>query len=362
MSRYSDHTGKPAGSSPGTVMYIGEERLEPVTISFIRYSASGAETRRAVPVNEVVPPGKSNQERETQVDGISWYTIDGVHDEQILNSIGEKFGLHGLVLEDIANTKQRPKIEEFDEYIFVAMKMITFDEQAKELVAEHVSLIIGDGYVLSFLENEGDVFEPVRQRIASSKGRIRKMKSDYLAYALMDAIVDNYFAVLEDLGDQIDEVEDEVVEAPTVSTLRTVHHLKRELIFLRRSVWPMREVVNTMLRDESDLVREETRIYLRDLYDHTIHVIDTVETLRDIVAGMLEVYLSSVSNKLNQVMKVLTVMSSIFIPLTFVAGVYGMNFKYMPELEWYYGYPAIMLGMLVVAVALLAMFRRKEWL
>jgi magnesium transporter len=188
------------------------------------------------------------------------------------------------------------------------------------------------------------------------------MTSDYLAYALMDAIVDNYFTALEDIGDQIDEVEEEVVEAPTVNTLRTVHMLKRELIYLRRSVWPMREVVNTLLRDESELVRDETRIYLRDLYDHTIHVIDTVETMRDIVAGMLEVYLSSVSNKLNQVMKVLTVMSSIFIPLTFVAGVYGMNFKYMPELEWSYGYPAIMLGMLAVAVALLAVFRRKEWL
>jgi magnesium transporter len=354
MSRFSDHTSKPAGSSPGTVVYVGEARAEPVTISYIRYDSNGSDARRVVTALDVAPPTNGN--------GIAWYTIDGVHDAEILRTIGERFGLHGLVLEDIANTTQRPKIEEFDQHIFVAMKMITFDESAKELVSEHVSLIFGDGYVLSFLENEGDVFEPVRQRITSAKGRIRKMKSDYLAYALMDAIVDNYFTVLEDLGDQIDEVEDEVVEAPSIQTLRTVHRLKRELIFLRRSVWPMREVVNSLLRDESDLVRDETRIYLRDLYDHTIHVIDTVETLRDIVAGMLDVYLSSVSNKLNQVMKVLTVMSSIFIPLTFVAGVYGMNFKYMPELEWSYGYPAIMLSMFLVAVALLVMFRRKEWL
>jgi magnesium transporter len=354
MSRFSDHTNKPAGSSPGTVVYIGEARAEPVSISHIHYDSNSSDARRVVTALDVTPP--------SNVNGIAWYTIDGVHNPEILSTIGDRFGLHGLVLEDIANTTQRPKIEEFDQYIFIAMKMITFDEAAKELASEHVSLIIGDGYVLSFLENDGDVFEPVRQRIASAKGRIRKMKSDYLAYALMDAIVDNYFKVLEDLGDQIDEVEDEVVEAPSINTLRTVHRLKRELIFLRRSVWPMREVVNTLLRDESDLVRDETRIYLRDLYDHTIHVIDTVETLRDIVAGMLDVYLSSVSNKLNQVMKVLTVMSSIFIPLTFVAGVYGMNFKYMPELEWYYGYPAIMLGMLFVALALLVMFRRKEWL
>jgi magnesium transporter len=354
MSKYSDRTGKPAGSSPGTVVYIGDERTDPVTISCIRFNPHSADAPKQVAASEVVPPLNG--------EGIVWYTIDGVHDAALLGVIGERFGIHSLVLEDIANTKQRPKIEDFDEYIFVAMKMITFDEEAKELIAEHVSFILGDGYVLSFLENEGDVFDAVRQRIASSKGRIRKMKSDYLVYALMDSVVDNYFTVLEDLGDRIDEVEDEVVESPTVHTLRTVHRLKRELIYLRRSVWPMREVVNTLLRDESELVREETRVYLRDLYDHTIHVIDTVETMRDIVAGMLEVYLSSVSNKLNQVMKVLTVMSSIFIPLTFVAGVYGMNFKYMPELEWSYGYPAIMCGMLFVAVALLVMFRRKEWL
>jgi magnesium transporter len=354
MSFCDTHAGKPAGTSPGTVVYIGEARDTPVTVSFIGYDPQGARPAQVVSADNVTPSSEGQ--------GISWYTIDGVHDPKILNAIGERFGLHGLVLEDIANTKQRPKIEEFDEYIFIAMKMITFDEKERELAAEHVSLVIGQRYVLAFLENKGDVFEPVRQRIASGKGRIRKMTSDYLAYALMDAIVDNYFTALEDIGDQIDEVEEEVVEAPTVNTLRTVHMLKRELIYLRRSVWPMREVVNTLLRDESELVRDETRIYLRDLYDHTIHVIDTVETMRDIVAGMLEVYLSSVSNKLNQVMKVLTVMSSIFIPLTFVAGVYGMNFKYMPELEWSYGYPAIMLGMLAVAVALLAVFRRKEWL
>lgn len=355
MSRYDSHVGKPAGTSPGTVIYIGEDRVEPVNISFISYDQHSAAGPEVVQSNDVAPPVEGQN-------GIIWYTIDGVHDPEVLHLVGERFGLHSLVLEDIANTKQRPKIEEFDDYIFVAMKMITFDEKEKLLASEHVSLIIGKGYVLSFLENEGDVFEPIRQRIASGKGRIRKMSSDYLAYALMDAIVDNYFTVLEDIGDQIDEVEEEVVDAPTVNTLRTVHMLKRELIFLRRSVWPMREVVNTLLRDETELIRDETLIYLRDLYDHTIHVIDTVETLRDIVAGMLEVYLSSVSNKLNQVMKVLTVMSSIFIPLTFVAGVYGMNFKYMPELEWHYGYPAIMLGMLLVAVTLLALFRRKEWL
>ena len=354
MLRYDSHGDKPVGSAPGTVMYIGEERTEPVVISCIRYDADSAVESVVVSAAECKKP--------TAEGGVSWYTIDGVHDPEILRIIGENFNLHPLVLEDIANTKQRPKLEDFDDYIFIAMKMITFDEQAKELCAEHVSFIIGKGYVLAFLENEGDVFTPVRSRIRANKGKIRKMGCDYLTYSLMDAIVDNYFAVLEDIGEQIDEVEEEVVESPNTRTLKTVHLLKRELIFLRRSVWPMREVVNTMLRDDHDLVGEEVKIFLRDLYDHTIHVIDTVETLRDIVAGMLEVYLSSVSNKLNQVMKVLTVMSSIFIPLTFVAGVYGMNFQNMPELQWQYGYPLVMVGMLVVAVGLLGLFYKKEWL
>jgi magnesium transporter len=354
MSRYDGHGLKPVGASPGTVMYIGEERTEQVVITKIDYNANGAAEPCIVRASECSPA--------TQPGGVSWYTVDGVHDADILRTIGSQYNLHPLVLEDIANTRQRPKIEDFDDYIFIAMKMVTYNQETKELDAEHVSLIIGSGYVLAFLENEGDVFEPVRQRIQSGKGRIRKLQTDYLAYALMDAIVDNYFSVLEQLSEQIDHVEEEVVEAPTMQTLKTVHMLKQELIFLRRCVWPMREVVNTLLRDESDLVRDDTKLFLRDLYDHAIHVIDTVETLRDIVAGMLEVYLSSVSNKLNQVMKVLTVMSSIFIPLTFVAGVYGMNFQYMPELQWKYGYPAAMLGMLTVALGLLGLFRKKEWL
>jgi magnesium transporter len=334
-------------------MYIGEERTSPVVITLTSYDSSGASQPKKVPAADVrIPePGK-----------VSWYTIDGVHDVEVLRTIGATFNLHPLVLEDIANTRQRPKIEGFDDYIFIAMKMVTFDAAAIELRAEHVSIVIGKGYVLSFLEDEGDVFDPVRQRIHSGKGRIRRLGSDYLGYALMDSIVDNYFTVLEDVGDEIEDLEEEVVSSPTSETLKGIHRLKRELIFLRRAVWPVRETVNAMLRDESELVSVETRVFLRDLYDHTIHVIDTVETLRDIVAGMLEVYLSSVSNKLNQVMKVLTVMSSIFIPLTFVVGVYGMNFQYMPELQWHYGYPAVMLGMLALSVILLWAFRRKGWM
>jgi magnesium transporter len=253
-------------------------------------------------------------------------------------------------------------LEEFDDCIFVALKMIGYELSHDKLRTEHVSIIFGKGYVLAFLEDPGDVFEPVRQRVRTGKGRIRKLGADYLAYALVDAIVDNYFEVLEKLSEGIEEIEEEVVDAPTSSTLRTIHVTKRQLILLRRAVWPLREAVNALVRDELELVTGDTRIFLRDLYDHTIHVIDTVETLREMVAGMMEVYLSSVSNKLNQVMKVLTVISSIFIPLTFIVGVYGMNFDYMPELRLRWGYWAVWGVMLAVAGGLLALFRRKEWI
>ena len=253
-------------------------------------------------------------------------------------------------------------MEDFGNYIFLTLKMIVYDRQRREIDAEHVSLILGRGFVLSFLEDSGDVFEPVRVRMRAGRGRLRKEGADYLAYALVDAIVDHYFEVLEALGDDIEAVEDEVVEVPTHETLRTIHVLKRELIYLRRAVWPLREAVNSLLKDESELVADSTRVFLRDLYDHAVHVLDSVETLRDIVSGMLDVYLSSASNRMNQVMKVLTVMSSIFIPLTFIVGVYGMNFEYMPELKTPWGYPAVLLLMATVAGGLLLMFRRKGWI
>jgi len=240
--------------------------------------------------------------------------------------------------------------------------MITYDRATRTVSSEHVSLILGGDYVLSFQEDPGDVFEPVRNRIRSGKERMRRSGADYLFYALVDAIVDYYFEVLEQLSDDIEELEQEVVERATASTLRSVHNLKREMILLCRSVWPIREAVNALVRDESKLVTDSTRIFLRDLYDHTIQVIDTVETLRDILSGLLDVYLSSLSNRMNEVMKVLTIMSSIFIPLTFIVGVYGMNFKYMPELESSWGYPGVWVIMILTAIGLLALFRRRGWM
>ena len=270
--------------------------------------------------------------------------------------------MHPLVVEDIGNTTQRPKLEGFDGYYFLAAKMVTYDARFSKLRSEHVSIVFGRGFVVLFLQDPGDLFAPIRQRLEAGKGRIRASGSDYLVYALVDAIVDYYFNVLEELGERVEKLEDDVVVNPTVTTLRAIHHVKRELIALRRSIWPMREVVNALIRDESPLVSPDVKIYLRDLYDHTVHVIDSVETMRDIITGTLDVYLSSVSNRLNQVMKVLTVMSSIFIPLTFIVGVYGMNFRYMPELELWWGYPAVWLFMLALTFVLLALFKRKKWM
>jgi len=232
------------------------------------------------------------------------------------------------------------------------------------MLAEQVSLILGPNFVISFQEEgkEGDLFEVVRERLRSSKGKLRKMGADYLLYALLDAIVDGYFVILERLGERIEVLEEELLANPSQLTLQNIHTMKREMIFLRKSVWPLREVISGLQRGESPLITETTGPYLRDVYDHTIQVIDAVESFRDMLAGMLDIYLSSISNRLNEVMKLLTIIATIFIPLTFIVGVYGMNFKLMPELEWRWGYPAVWLVMVVVAGLMLAFFRRKRWL
>ena len=294
---------------------------------------------------------------------VTWINIDGIHRVDIIESIGKHFGVHSLVLEDILNTGQRPKMDNYGDYLFIVLKMIYCNGKESEIVAEQISLILGSNFVISFQEEtEKDVFNPVRERIRSGCGRIRKMGPDYLAYALMDAIVDNYFAVLESLGEQIELLQEELIADPRPETLQAINHLKREMIFLRKSVWPLREVVSGLERGESPLIKSETGIFLRDLYDHTIQTMDTLETCRDMLSGMLDIYLSSISNRMNAVMKVLTIIATIFIPLTFIVGIYGMNFKYMPELEWRWSYPLVLLVMAAIAVSMLIYFRRKKWL
>ncbi len=260
------------------------------------------------------------------------------------------------------HTGQRPKMEDFENFLFIVLKMFQYDENETQTKTEQISLIIGSNYLISFQEDEGDVFDLIRERIRTDRGRIRKMGSDYLAYSLIDAIVDNYFTVLEKIGESIEDIEDELIKNPTPEILQKIHTLKRELIFLRKSVWPLRELISRLERWESQLIDKSIDIYLRDVYDHTIQVIDALETFRDMLSGMLDIYLTSASNRMNEVMKVLTIIATIFIPLTLVAGIYGMNFKYMPELDSPWGYPMVYVVMLIISLVMLIYFRRKKWL
>ena len=360
MPRFIKKRSHTAGLPPGALIHIGEKKTAKVKITVIDYDEKQFQEKELKKAEECFP----FKDKPTA----TWINIDGVHQIDIIEKIGRQFGLHPLVLEDIVNTGQRPKMEDFEDYIFVVLKMLYYSEKDDEIKAEQVSLILGTNFVLSFQESEGDVFNPVRERIRNSKGRIRRVGADYLAYALLDAVVDNYFIILEKIGEKVEVMEEELVANPTPETLQAIHNLKREMIFLRKSVWPLREVISGLQRGESSLVQEATGVYLRDLYDHTIQVIDTIETFRDMISGMLDIYMSSVSNKMNEVMKVLTIFAAIFIPLTFVAGIYGMNFNpevspfNMPELNWFWGYPLVLLVMFAIGILMLIYFRRKRWL
>jgi magnesium transporter len=351
---FMKRTKQTVGLTPGTLVHVGEKKIEKVRIRIIDYDETQLEEREAKTVEECFP----FKDKPT----VTWINIDGLHDLEVIEKIGKQFGLHPLVLEDIVNTGQRPKLEDLGSHIFVVLKMLYYDKEKNELEAEQVSLIFGENFVISFQERVGDIFEPLRERIRKSKGRVRKAGPDYLAYALIDSIVDNYFVILEHLGEKIEDTEQELATDPDVATLQTIRAFKKEMIFLRKSVWPVREVVNSLERGESPLINESTGIYLRDVYDHTIQIIDTVESYRDMLSGMLDVYLSIISNKMNEVMKVLTIFAAIFIPLTFVAGVYGMNFSFMPELGWQWGYFGVLLVMAAIGAALIVYFRRKRWL
>jgi magnesium transporter len=354
MPRLIKKRSKKAGLPPGTLVHIGEQKAEEVSITVTDYDEGRLQEEEIETVEECFP----FKDKPT----VTWINVDGIHQVEILELLGECFGLHPLVLEDILNTDQRPKLEDFGDYIFVVLKTFSYNDQSDEVEPEQISLILGPSLVMSFQEREGDVFNPIRERVRTGKGRIRRMGADYLAYSLLDSIVDNYFTVLEQVGEKIEFLEEELVTNPTPETLQTIHNLKREMIFLRKSVWPLREVIGALERGESSLIEESTGVYLRDVYDHTIQVIDTIETFRDMISGMLDIYLSSVSNRMNEVMKVLTIIATIFIPLTLVAGIYGMNFQYMPELGWRWGYPVVWLAMLVIGALMLVYFRRKKWL
>ena len=349
MSPAIDTTGLP----PGTVVYSGEDQTAKIKITLLEYNEKEFIEKDFTDFDECL--------LHVKPDMVKWINVDGIHDTTIIQKIGEKFSIHSLTLEDIANTDQRPKFEDYENYLVSIMKMLSYDTQVH---AEQLCIILLDNNtVLSFQEAQGgDAFDIIRARIRSGKGRVRKMAADYLAYCLIDAVVDLYFVILEKIGDRIEVLEEELIHEPNKETMRFLHSMKREMIFLRKAVWPMRELINNFERCESKFIKKATRLFLRDLYDHTIRVIDTVETFRDLLSGMMDIYLSSVSNKMNEVMKVLTIITTIFIPLSFFAGIYGMNFDNMPELHWRYSYYALWTGMIAIAVGMVFYFKRRKWL
>lgn len=353
ISRWLPKTSHPA-SVPGTVQYIGVKRTVPININVINYNSASFSEEPAKSVDVVSSlPDKSS---------VSWINISGVHEEEIINEMGKILQIHPLVLADIANTTQRPKVEEHEQYIFLIIKMARFDKDLKEMIFEQVSIILGENYLITLQEKEGDVFDGVRNRIRQSKGKIRTQGYDYLLYAIIDAVVDNYFSVLEQIGENIEELEEDLIEQADEKILHEIHRLKKELIFLRRSIWPMREVLNKLQNIENPLINDSCSVYFRDVYDHTIQVMETVETFRDMSNGMLDLYMTTVSNKMNEVMKVLTIFAAIFIPLTFIAGVYGMNFDFMPELRWKFAYAAWWGFTLMVTTGMILFFKKKRWL
>jgi magnesium transporter len=341
-----------SGLPPGTLVHIGERKSDKVTITVFQYNGTGCEECRPEQPDRVSPPGDES---------VAWINVGGVHKVEMVEALGKQFALHPLLLEDVANTDQRPKLDDYDTYVFLVMKMLSLTER-QEIAVEQVSLVLGKNYVLSFQENGTDVFQPVRERLRGGKGRLRQSGADYLLYALVDAIVDQYFAVLEFIGERIESLQQTVVADPRPETLNEIHALKRQLLFLRRAVWPLRDVMNNLSRLDGPFLQQPTKVFFRDVYDHVVQIVDTIETLREMVSASLDIYLSSVSYRLNAVMRVLTVITTIFMPLSFIASIYGMNFEYMPELESRWGYPLVLGVMTAVGVGMLVLFRTKRWL
>ncbi|WP_155839639.1 magnesium/cobalt transporter CorA [Aquimarina latercula] len=345
---------KQLGLVPGTVVYTGGKTSGDLYIEVFDYDKNTFEEKELDSIEEAFSYSDSEP--------VTWININGLNHTEAIEKIGDHYKLHPLILEDIANTQQRPKIDEYEGYLFVVLKMLYFDKDEK-LSIEHISFVLGNNYVISFQESDGDVFDAIRNRIRTGKGRVRSMGPDYLLYALMDAVVDNYFNLIEVMGDKIEELEDDLFEEkPNDDITYDIQSLKREILKIRRAVFPLREVVNRIEKSEHILIAEKTQFYLRDLYDHIIQVSENIEIYRDMIWGLMDMYMTTISNKMNEVMKVLTIMASIFIPLTFLAGIYGMNFENIPELKFKYGYYILWGVMIVVFLGLLYYFKKKKWL
>jgi magnesium transporter len=340
------------GSPPGTLFYNGEARNEPVKITLIEFNETEFFEDEYYNLEDCISHVKPNM--------VKWINVAGIHNTDIVEGIGKIYDIHPLSLEDIVHIDQRPKFEDYEHYVIAMMKMITYSEQVD---SEQLAIILLDNTVISFQEPQGgDAFDIIRNRLRTAKGRVRKLGADYLAYALMDAVVDCYFTCIEKIGDKVEEIEEDIINNSDKKSLLELYHLKREMIYLRKQVWPLRDMINNMIRSETHLMNPSTDIYLRDLSDHVTRIIDTVETYRDLLSGIMDIYLSTNANKMNEVMKVLTIMSSIFIPVTFIAGVYGMNFENMPELKTRDGYYFIWGVMISIITGLLIYFKRRKWM
>jgi magnesium transporter len=354
MTKLFHRVKKKVAAAPGSLEFVGPIRQEDIRIELLDYTPDVVNERDAETIEEAF------EYRDT--DHVSWINIDGLHDTELLKKLGDHFGLHPLVMEDVINVHQRPKVEEYEGYMFVVVRMLYIEDDNHALRSEQMSFVLGPRWLLSFQEVHGDVFENVRERIRAGRGRGRKMGVDYLLYALIDALVDHYFVVLEKLSEHLEQLEDDLHVDPTPRVLQRIHAMKREMIYLRKSVWPMREVLAALQRTESVLIRDEINVFLRDVYDHTIQAIDAIESFRDMLSSLQDLYLSSISNKMNDVMKVLTIIATIFVPLTFVAGIYGMNFDVLPELHWKWSYLVFWMVILAMGGGMLTFFRKRRWL
>jgi magnesium transporter len=345
---------KHIGQAPGTLVYTGKKSGKSIHIHSFDYNKDG--------FTETVHTNIDDTITFKHTDSVTWININGLHHVDKIEMIGNQYGIHPLVLEDIVNTTQRPKIDEYEDYLFVVLKMLYYDEE-ENIVNEQVSLILGKNYVLTFQESEGDVFDTVRERIKHGKGRIRTLKSDYLFYALIDSVVDHYFSIIETLGNKIEDIETDLFAGETRENITVeVQQLKREILRVRRAIFPLREVINRIEKTENPLIFKRTITYYRDIYDHLIQVSENIDIYREMIWSLMDMYMTTISNRMNEVMKLLTIMSSIFIPLTFLAGIYGMNFENMPELEYRYGYFVLLGFMFLLFLGLLFYFKRRKWI
>jgi len=345
-------TSDTVGMHPGALVHVGEKYVDKVTFDQIEYDVKEFSRNSKNSIEECLTTQEESK--------VTWTNIIGLHESEVIHKIGEHYSIHPLVQSDIMNTELRPKIENHENYLHIILKLPHILSK-NELFMEQISIIVGKNYVLTFQETEDDIFDPIRERLQNSSGKIREKKGDYLTYALADAIIDYYYVVMEKIGTLSEEIEEELVTNPTPKTLTTIHSLKGEMMVLRKSIWPTREVIDRFDRMESKIIQESTKPYLHDVYNHTVQVMDNIEGLKEMIGGMLDTYLSSIGNKMNEVMKTLTIIASIFIPITFIAGIYGTNFSYLPELEWEGSYFVMLGGMSTIVLIMLLWFRNKKW-